>query len=203
MNNDKFKITKFIINKDKNGTLNAVLSSYLILPAKFTGSLSKDGIGNYSFKIEKIKFLTSWPNGWTEGEYEATGEILFLKSDDKWIVKIKDQIEIWDLLKGEMRYFDKFFRNDIGKKHVHDRLVRIKRVVEFIKRENVFPDHFEKIWFKSDNEESFKHEIIKYLFDKNTKFPDDLVPVKFPIHLIKISMKLLNYFSWNTTWIIF
>jgi hypothetical protein len=177
-NNDKLSVTKFIIKTEKNGSLSGVLSSYLILPAKFTGTVAKDENGNYLFKIDKIKFLTSWPNGWTEGELEATGEVVFINNNENYTVKIKEQIEIWDLLKGEMRYFDKFFRNEDGLKHVHDRMERIKRVIEFVKNEKIFPDHFEKVWIRSNDEDSFNHEVNKFLSDKRTIYPADLVPVK-------------------------
>ena len=175
---DKFSkkkpVTKLLI-KENGDRAQGILSSPLIIPAKFYGEVVKDESGDYTIYIEKLKYITSWANGWTHGEHEASGIIVFKKFDDQYKAVIKEDIEIWELKRGEIRYFDDYYRGDEGLQKVKDRITRIKALVGFLKDQSELPEYFERVWFKSNYCPAFNKSVKKILLNKNTKYPEALV----------------------------
>lgn len=156
----------FKIKIDKNGRIFGVFTSSLISPATIIGDISEDNDQNIIFNITGVKYLSNWPNGWTEGENSASGSILFTKKEDFWKAGIMEDFEILEISKGEVRYHDDYFREEPGLEKVKNRMTRINAVVEFLKnQEHVkLPDFFGHASRDSTYGVSFKKATQSLLF---------------------------------------
>lgn len=172
----KKALATFVIKKDKDKTI-AVLTSPFIFWSKVIGSLEQDQNNNYNFYIEKIEYITNWPNGWTEGTNEASGKIILQKQNDIWRAKVEEPFRMQDVIKGEIRYFDDFYIETKGLEKVKNRMDRIKEINLFLKQNNL-PEFFGNVWFKTSYGEPFKKVIKKILFDKKTVYPENLMKLK-------------------------
>lgn len=173
----KKAISTFVIKNNNKGKIWGELTSPFIHWSKIIGDVTEDKEGNINFDIISIQYLTNWPNGWTSGETEATGSISFDVSADGWQAKINEPFETWEVINGEIRYFDDYYRDEEGLKKVKNRIVRINAVNHFIK-ESELPEFFGHIWFKTPYGEPFKRTIRKFLFNRNTQYPDYLIKLK-------------------------
>ena len=105
------------------------------------------------------------------------GKIISQKNENAWTVKITEPFETWEVIKGEVRYFDDCYRDEKGLKKVKNRMTRIKAINLFLK-ENNFGEFFGHIWFKTTYGEPFRKKLKKFLFNKNTEYPDYLIKLK-------------------------
>ncbi|MBP7553283.1 MAG: hypothetical protein KA885_07635 [Spirochaetes bacterium] len=169
-------VAQFLIKKDLKNNIFGEFTSTFILPAILTGAFVEDESGDVTFYISKIDFTTSWPNGWTFGEYEASGIIKFNKAEKGYISEVLEPVEFWELKNGEIRYFDDYYIKEEGLKKVKDRMDRIEAIVNYLKSvEDVkLPDIFGNVWFSTRYSVEFKPLVKKILFDKERKFPDEL-----------------------------
>ena len=179
--NAKFKskksLSKFVIKENKKGQNWAELTSPFIHWSKIKGTVTEEPSGDIAFLIESMRFITNWPNGWTRGEIEATGSILFKTTNDGWTAKVTEEFETWEIIKGEVRYFDDYYIEQEGLKKVKARIARIKAINDFIKQ-NEFPEFFGHIWFKTTYGDPFNKTIKNFLFNKKTEYPEHLVKLK-------------------------
>ncbi|MCK4798704.1 MAG: hypothetical protein KAT05_15105 [Spirochaetes bacterium] len=173
----KKSVSKLTIKENKKGKIWAELSSPFISWSKIIGEIKEDATGDLQFYIESIKYLANWPNGWTSGESEASGKIIFQRTETGWQAKIAEPFETWEVIKGEVRYFDDYYRDDAGLKKVKNRLTRIKAVNLFLK-ENNFSKFYGHVWFKTTYGEPFRKSLRKFLFDKNIEYPEYLIKLK-------------------------
>lgn len=164
-----------LLLKEKGDRPQGILSSPFIIPAKFYGDVVRDESDDYTFYIEKLKYITSWPNGWTHGEHEASGTIIFKKYGNQYKAVVKEDVEIWEITRGEIRYFDDFYRGNQGLQKVKDRVTRIRALVSFLKSQPDFPEHFVRVWTKTNNNSAFNKSVKKLLLNKNTKYPPELI----------------------------
>ena len=51
----------------------------------------------FSFLITGIHMFANWPQGWTDGKYEASGSILFRRDGDQYTASTGETFEIWDI----------------------------------------------------------------------------------------------------------
>ena len=169
-------IAQFLIKKDMKKNIFGEFTSTFILPAILTGSFKADQSGDITFYISKIAYTTSWPNGWTYGEYEASGVIKFKKSEKGYISEVLEPVEFWELKKGEIRYFDDYYIREEGLKKVKDRMDRIDAVVNYLRgiEDYNLPDFFGNAWFSTRYSVEFKPVVKKMLFDKERKLPEEL-----------------------------
>lgn len=119
--------------------------------------------------IEKVRFFTSWYNGWTEAEYEATGKLILENKGNEYSCKVADPIELWDILKGQVRYYDAFYRDEEGIQKAKNRVDRLIEFSSFLKNQG-FPGHFGHFSKEAAQGPSFKSHIVPYLFPE-TKGP--------------------------------
>ena len=167
-------VLDFRIKRDAKGNEWGELRSPFIDAAVIKGNVVEDATGDIHFKFQSLKYLVNWPNGWTEGESELTGELLFVKEENAFRLKIIENYEIWELLKGEIRYMDEYFRDDReGRKHVKDRVERVNLVVDFLKQKE-FPEFFWHSKRNTINGESFKKQTQPFLFPETLDI-DDLI----------------------------
>lgn len=170
--------TKLIIKKDsKNNKLYGYLTSPFIHWANIIGEIEKNKNG-FKFLISEFRILTNWPNGYTYGEYEASGIIdIEKKQSGYYAIKILEPFELWDLQKGEIKYFDDYYRFEEGLNKVKNRMDRIRTINKFIKENNFF-EYYGRIYFKSSYSDSYKKTMRLFLFNKQTSFPKHLIKIK-------------------------
>lgn len=173
----KKALSKLTFKVNNKGKSLVELTSPFISWSKIKGTISGDTTSDFKFLIESISYLANWPNGWTAGESEASGRIAFRKTDAGWEATVTEPFETWEVIRGEVRYFDDYYRKEKGLKKVKNRLTRINAVNHFFK-ENNSNEFFGHIWFKTTYSEPFKKTLRLFLFDKDTKYPDYLIKLK-------------------------
>jgi hypothetical protein len=55
---------------------------------------------------------------------------------------VKDPCSLWDILEGNIRYFDTYYRNDNGVRKVKQRVDRMTEISRFLKEERGFPPYY-------------------------------------------------------------
>jgi len=171
----KKPLTEVIIENYKDGTTRIFLTSPIIKSAALIGDMSKDESGDYHLYIDRIDFLDNWPNGWTSGSSEASGEILFDTSGDYLTAHIVESFQLWEQTKGEIRYFDDYYRGDKGFEKVKNRMNRIHHIVTYLKEQQL-PDYFGHKWRKTAYGAPFTKSVKSILF-KNDNLPEHLQPL--------------------------
>lgn len=175
------------IKIDKKGDKIGELSSQLISPAVIIGEIIEDQTGDITFIINSMKYLSNWANGWTQGESEASGIIIFNKIDSEYKIIIKEDFEIWEVKKGEIRYNDNYYRKESGLKKVSNRMKRISGAIEFLKNQDLveFPEFFGHVRFNSTYGISLKKTIQPFLFPETIGFDklkrENQLPVNYQI----------------------
>lgn len=169
---ERYKITKsykgaesfFLIKKDKNGKIFGELSSPLLFKTVLKGEVEFKEKDYIEFNISSIYFFANWPNGWTEGELQASGFILFKNNDNYLKVEILEKIEMLEVISGKIRYFDRYFIDDEGLINVKNRIYRIMELVSFLKKQNGLPSIFGAVASKTLYGQSMKDILLPYLF---------------------------------------
>ncbi|OHD82425.1 MAG: hypothetical protein A2355_01185 [Spirochaetes bacterium RIFOXYB1_FULL_32_8] len=177
---EKFSSTESVytlkIVSNSDGTLRGIIKSPFLICAEISGVIKKTELTT-DVHIDTIHYLTSWANGWTEGIFDATGIISFYNENGKNIVSIKEEITIFDLKKGNLRYYDTMYQNEDGYKKVQDRFTRIKAIIEYLKT-NGYTKPYGKVYFKSEYSNAFLYDVKKSLLAKNVKLPENLQRLK-------------------------
>ncbi len=179
----------FKVKIDKKGNKYGELRSQLISPGVIIGEVIEDQTDDIIFNINSIKYLSNWPNGWTQGESEASGIIVLNKDENGWKVNIKENFEIWEVIKGEIRYNDNYYRRESGLKKVKNRMKRINAAVEFLKNQDFveYPEFFGHVKFNTAYGKSVKKAIQPFLFPETIGFgklkSKNQLPVNYQIPL--------------------
>jgi hypothetical protein len=173
----KDPVIEFKVKENKDGSFKGILTSPFIHWGEFTGETVIHDNQDIEFYIERFEYLDKWPNGWTEGIHEASGIILFQKQGDNWEAIVREEIEIWDIVKGEIRYFNDYYRDNKGLGKVKNRMERIRALNDFIK-ESGFPEYFGSLKKETPSGLEFIKTIKNFLFDKSTVYPDTLQNIK-------------------------
>lgn len=166
---------------DNNGKERVEIESPLIPGVIISGQLSRETDGIYCY-ITDVRMFSNWENGWTEGFFEASGKYLFVKDDSSYVIKEVDPFELWDIVSGEIRYYDAYYREDDGLwkvKNRTDRLMELSRVLHKDFNLDSFYGHIEK---KNSIGKAFTKDVYPVLFpelydfkklDKSGKLPID------------------------------
>lgn len=155
---------KIKINRD--GEKIGELRSKLISPAVIIGDIIEDQTGDINFVVHSIKYLSNWSNGWTEGESSASGNFMFYKENNSFKVKINEDFEIWEVINGEIRYKDNYYKDEAGYKKVKSRMLRVTSLIDYLKTQEYvdFPDFFGHARLKTSYGKSFKKITQPFLF---------------------------------------
>lgn len=151
---------------DRKGKSHFELRSPLIPQAVIYGSYSEqtDASGDrVELHIEKIRLFANWPNGWTEAKYEASGKIILTGEGEQWRSNLAAPIELWDIVEGEIRYYDTFYRGEDGLGKVKNRVERLSETAKLIKEKGFLP-YYGHIWRDSQYSRGFKKEVGRFLF---------------------------------------
>lgn len=160
-NNIEYKSQDTLQNKEvitlvlgENGDIK--LNSPLIPGITINGTLEIDGKSTFIY-IMGARLFSNWNHGWTEGFYEASGKYLLIKStvQNEYIIRQVDPVELWGIVSGEIRYFDKYYRLDDGTWKVKNRVDRLKEYSRVLK---------EEFGTKSSYDNSFKKNVYPRLF---------------------------------------
>lgn len=89
--------------------------------------------GGYLY-VTKVRLFSNWAQGWTEGFYDASGKYKIEKAQNGFYLIQEDQFELWDIISGEVRYKNKYYRDDDGLQKVRNRVNRINEYVSVIKK---------------------------------------------------------------------
>ena len=149
------------ILKVENTEIKGELKSPYIPGITLHGEIEETEEG-FSFYITKIRMFTNWPQGWTDAYYEASGHIVFQEQNDQWTAETTDTFELWDILKGEIRYYDAYFRGDEGLWKVKNRIDRIRKLNRFFKDEIGLPLFY-------PDKKGFAQELVPFLFPEAEK----------------------------------
>jgi len=161
--------TTLRIKQIKKGDQFAELNSQLLGWSSLRGHLKKEQNENLTFEINEIRLFGSWPNGWTEAVYEANGKIIFTKKENSYISKVVDDLEIFEIKYGGIRYIDNFYINNDGANKVKDRIERSKQLVNFLK-ERKFDKFYGSPSRQTKYGKSFKNATQIYLFPESKGF---------------------------------
>ncbi len=115
-------------------------------------------------RVDSISVISSWPNGWTAGEWEASGLVLLEGSGETYRCVLKEPVMLWDIKKGEIRYYDTYFRKDDGLQKARNRMERIKEVSRFLRERNKFPAVFGDIKKETIYGKSMNDSLAPFLF---------------------------------------
>jgi uncharacterized protein YceK len=154
----------FMIKTDKTGKRWGELSSPLLFKSTFTGSIEIADNGDITFNIENIDFFANWHNGWTQGKAQAIGKLLLKNTSDGFKCQIIDNIEIWDVTEGKIKYYDDSYINDEGLELVRNRIERIKALTEFLKTQKQLPEFFGHTFINTQYGLPIKKVLVPLLF---------------------------------------
>ncbi|MBN2546900.1 MAG: hypothetical protein JXB50_13955 [Spirochaetes bacterium] len=157
------------IKETTKGEKYAELTSPFLGWSSLRGQLKNGQNGDLLFDINEIRLFGSWPNGWTEGFCEAYGKIVFKKKDNTYFSKVIDNLEIFEIKSGGIRYIDNFYIDNDGAKKVKERIERSQKLIDFLKTKN-----FDKFYGNPLKDTkygiSFKKATHVYLFPETKGF---------------------------------
>lgn len=123
------------VEKNESGKHILSLNSPVIPGITINGQVSIEA-GEIVYYITDVRLFSNWENGWTEGFYEASGKyVIEKKSNSNYKFKEVDKFELWDIVSGEIRYHDSFFRADDGMWKVKNRVDRLKEVTRILHKD--------------------------------------------------------------------
>lgn len=156
---------RFIENK--NGRNKFKLTSIYIPGLEIEGVVTQKE-NDYILKVFQARLFSNWEHGWTEGFYEASGEYKLIPKDEKRysIVKIED-FKLWSIKRGEIRYRDRYYREDDGTWRVKNRVDRLLELSSVTEQEFKFEKFYNKMNF---GKKSFQSEVYPALFPEFYNF---------------------------------
>ncbi len=89
--------------------------------------------------ITSVKMFSNWEGGWTEGFYEASGKYIIETSGEQSKLTQIDPFELWDIVAGEIRFHDNYYRGDDGLWKVKNRIDRFKELSRVLINDMDFP----------------------------------------------------------------
>lgn len=116
--------------------------------------------------ITQVRLFSNWPSGWTEGIFEASGKYGLEQTEDGYTLTTLDTFELWDIISGEIRYHDTYYRGDDGLWKVKNRVDRIRELSRILQTDMGFPQYvkyleeeiYTKLFPEVFNKEVFKQE---------------------------------------------
>lgn len=116
----------------------AVITSTLLPGMEIIGEMEADDPTVCT--VVAVNMIGNWPNGWTYCRYEASGKYRFIESGSAYWVKAIDPLELWEIEKGEIRYFDTYYRGDDGLHKARQRVDRMRELARFLQKDKEFAE---------------------------------------------------------------
>lgn len=163
-------IVKF--KTDRDGESRFELRSPLINQVVIYGSYeeqSDNTADRVVLYVERVRLFANWPNGWTEAHYEASGRLVLTAEGEKWRCALEEPLELWEILSGELRHYDTFYRGEEGMSRVKNRVDRLRETAKLL-NDRGFPAYYGHLWRESGYSSGFKKEVGRYLFPELYRF---------------------------------
>lgn len=135
-------LSRFTIKLDKEGELYGEYRSPLIPAAVIFTDVEDGEKNNLRLFVTRVRFFTNWPNGWTEGDYEASGMYRLSYKAENTRITLQDEFTLWDIVSGEIRYFDTYHREEDGFGKVKNRIDRMTEISRYLREEKGFPPYY-------------------------------------------------------------
>lgn len=174
-------LVKDIIEKDKR--FQVEIQSSLIPAMSLSGEIEKFS-EKWIIYITGLTFFDNWPNGWISGTYEASGVITVVKRGKQWVCRIDDELEIWDIIEGQIRYYETYYRDFHGLRKVRNRVERLMEISRFLVEDRKFPGLFGDLKKETFRGPGFTTVITPYLF-----------PERYGFNKLKLEGKLYSGYS--------
>lgn len=136
------------------------ITSRYLPAAVVTGEIEETEKGLYFYAVE-IALFSEWPNGWTEGSLECSGTFFLEEGKDGWTFHKIDELSLWDVSTGAIRYYDTYYRGDDGLRKVKHRMDRMREVNKFLIEEKKFPP--------INDWKGFSKDAVSYLFPETKR----------------------------------
>ena len=133
--------SRFTIKLDKEDELYGEYRNPLIPAAVIFADVENGEKENLRLFVTRVRFFTNWPNGWTEGVYEASGMYRLSHKAGNTNITLQDEFTLWDIVSGEIRYFDTYHRGEDGFGKVKNRIDRMTEISRFLQEEKGFPPY--------------------------------------------------------------
>lgn len=166
---DRESLVKAHLDINEYGLYKLSINSPLIPGMTINGQVSREE-GQFIYYVTDVRLFSNWNNGWTEGFYEASGKYLIKKEALGYKFVELDSFELWDIIRGEIRYHDTYYRKDDGMWKVKNRVDRLKEVSRVLHKDF----NLEPIYGSIDRENSlggkFSEAVYPILFPELNKF---------------------------------
>lgn len=133
-----------------------------ILPGMTISGITASENGVEILYITGVRMFSNWAGGWTEGYFEASGKYVMETYEGTYKLIEIDHFELWDIISGEIRYHDTYYRGDDGLWKVKNRVDRLKEISRVLVNE----------LGKTDKLEDLSHDIYPFMFPELYKFDD-------------------------------
>ena len=120
----------------------AYLTSPLTPSLTFVGDAVAEKDGSIVLYLTGLRIFTNWANGWTEGRYEASGNLKLEPTrgaqaeagpTPAYTVTVTDPPALWSVVEGEVRYYDTYYRGDDGVAKVRARVDRLQELSRLLR----------------------------------------------------------------------
>jgi hypothetical protein len=82
---------------------------------------------------------------------------------------VEDELSLWDVVSGGIRYYDTYYRGDDGLRKVKNRVDRMVEVTRFLKEERDFLPFYGDIIEETSYGRGFAPDVVSYLFPETKK----------------------------------
>ncbi len=155
-----------------SGPIPAEIVSPLVPSMTVRGELVALGPDEYAFNALEARVFGNWPNGWTEGLYEASGSLRLRRAGGAWTSSLIDPFKLWDIRKGEIRYYETYFLRDDGLKKTKQRVDRMIELSGFMRKSLGMPAVYRE---EKDGDLpllAFKEDVERLLFPERGDFEE-------------------------------
>jgi hypothetical protein len=164
----KKNIAVLSIKQESDNRTTAALTSPLFPAVTILGDIREDGQG-FIYSITKVRLFAVWPNGWTEGICQGSGKLFFTGTDEGMRCRIEDTFMLGEIISGEIRYNDVFYRREDGRFKVKNRVDRLCEISRFLRERGLSPV-YGHVKEKTMYGPGFRAEIIPFLFPERENF---------------------------------
>ncbi len=133
---------RLIVENLKDSPLQVELFSTHLPAFLFRGILTFASDKEWVLQIDGVRIFDNWNNGWLEGEADAYGTLVGnlesprtepgqgLSQGTRWKGRLRDPLSLGEVKKGEVRYFDRYYRREEGQVRVEHRIRRLKALIQ-------------------------------------------------------------------------